>query len=102
MKISLEKFKEFFETQEWSHTEIGASYGASQQTITNYLNGKRKIPLDFILWMKEKFPNLDLNSIFDGQVIKMVSEERMTYANEAKKDRETILAEIGGILDKYL
>lgn len=99
MKIS-EKIKEFFDEKGWSHTEIGAKYGVSQQTITNYLNEKRAIPLDFLVWMKEVFPEVDINSIISKKENHIVSESKAM--NKRKESREEILKEFGKILDNYL
>ncbi|KNB61009.1 helix-turn-helix domain-containing protein [Chryseobacterium sp. Hurlbut01] len=99
MKIS-EKIKSFFEEKGLSHTQIGAKYGVSQQTITNYFNEKRAIPLDFLVWMKEEFPEIDINSIISKKENYIVSESRAMY--KRKETREEILNDIGKILDKYV
>lgn len=99
MKIS-EKIKAFFEEKGWSHTEIGAKYGVSQQTITNYLNEKRAFPLDFLVWMKEEFPEVDINSIISKKENHIVSESRAMY--KRKETREEILNQFGKILDNYI
>lgn len=98
MKIS-EKIKAFFEEKGWSHTEIGAKFGVSQQTITNYLNEKRAIPLDFLVWMKEEFPEIDTNSIISKNEKYIVAESQAMY--NRKENREEILNEIGRVLDKF-
>lgn len=97
--IISDKIKRFFEEKNWSHTQIGYKYGASQQTITNYLNQKRAIPLDFIVWMKEEFPEIDINSIVSKQENHIVAETRASY--ERKESKEQVLQKIGKILDDY-
>lgn len=94
-----DKIKEFFLQLDKTHTEIGFLYGVSQQTITNYLNGKREIPLTFILWLKQTYPEIDLNSLFSEEYKSIVSESKVKYAR--KNSKEEALKEIGEIMDKY-
>ena len=95
-----EKIKIFFKEKGLDHTQIGAQYGVSQQTITNYLNKKREIPLSFIVWMKEEYPDIDVNSIFcqNDDYITLIS-AAMTNRKETKK---AVLDKIGKILDELI
>ncbi len=94
-----DKLKDFFIKLNITHTEIGAAYGVSQQTITNYMNGKREIPLVFIVWLKKTYPYIDLNSLLSDSHKTIVSEPHKGYGNENLKTEA--LKEIGEIMDKY-
>lgn len=98
MKIN-EKIKLFFTNKNMSNTEIGLLYGVTSATIGHYLNGKREIPSDFIVWLKITYPNIDLNILFNDDDITEISVVQLED-NTAKK-RE-ILLDIEGILNKYL
>ncbi len=93
------KLKLFLSKNHLTYTEVAFMYGVSQQTITNYMNGKREIPLAFIIWLKKTYPDINLNSLFSDDYELMVSEPRENYGNE--KSKAEALKEIGEIMDKY-
>ncbi|KFF26896.1 helix-turn-helix domain-containing protein [Chryseobacterium vrystaatense] len=95
MEIS-EKIKLFFETNRLSNSEIGEEYGATKQSIGNYINGRREIPIDFLVWLKKKFPEIDYNKLFSED------NSNEIIFNENNPSKELILKEIDSILSKYI
>ena len=93
------KLKSFFSENNLTYTEVAFLYGVSQQSITNYLNGKREIPLTFIIWLKKTYPDINLNSLFSDEYELMVSEPKEKYGSVQSK--VAALKEIGEIMDKY-
>ena len=95
MEIS-EKIKLFFETNRFSNSEIGEEYGATKQTIGNYTSGRREIPIDFLVWLKKKFPEIDYNKLFSEDDSKEI------IFSEGSASKDIILKEIEQVLTKHL
>lgn len=95
-----EKLKYFFLQKKMSQGQIAEDFGGvTSQSIGLYLNGKRDIPTDFIIWLKKKFPDIDLNKLFindENSNIYFEKEEKI----ENKKEK--ILAEFTNLLNKHL
>ncbi len=98
MKIN-EKIKVFFNKTGQSNIEIGELYGSTSATIGNYLNGKREIPVDFIVWLKKYCPEIDLNILFSDDEVTEICIAKINDSPEKKKE---ILKEIESVLKKYI
>ena len=94
MKIN-EKIKFFFTAKGLTNTEIGDLYGSTSATIGNYFNGKRDIPIDFILWLKNEYPEMDLNILFkddeNTEICVVKVSDTADIKNEILKEMETVL-----------
>ncbi len=92
-----EKIKFFFIGKKITYEEIGNLYGASGQTIGNYVNGRREIPTEFYVWLKEHFPEIDFNKLFT------VSDSiNITMDSEKKLSKQQILNEIEKVLSQFI
>lgn len=102
MKIN-EKILKYFEDQGISKTEIAESYGGSAQNVWNILNRESgKVPLEFLVWVAENHPDLDLNSVLrKSDQNYTVHEDHAVYV-KPQDIKQKIMEEINGILNKYL
>ena len=102
MKINT-KISEFLEKKGISQKEIAESYGGTVQNISNILNRDTgKVPFDFLIWLANNHPELNLNSILETDTQNyLVHEERATYGNSVEL-KSKIMSEVRMILDKYL
>jgi len=98
MRIN-EKIKIFFHQEGKSNTEISGLYGATSATIGNYLNGRREIPVDFVVWLKKTYPDIDLNILFKDDEITNIKVVDLEKTEELKRE---IAREIEVVLSKYL
>lgn len=96
-----EKIKLFLVQKAVSAKSISEEYGASQQTISNYLNGQNAMPLAFLVWLFEKYQNeIDLHVLFVNDNKSIVAEPRSEY--KSKIDKKRILEKVSKILDQEL
>lgn len=101
MKI-FEKIKVFIQLSDLTQKELGEMSGKSQQTITNYLTGQNQIPLDWLVWFLNEFPEIDIKELFNEKSDSYkVSEPRSKYGNK-RINKESIINRISQILDEEL
>ena len=97
-----EKIIKFVEEKGLTHAEIGRRFHTSQQNVSRFLGEKGKVPLDFVIWLKTEFPEIDLEKLLLNDVTyNIVSDRKQSYDKSPTK-KEQALAEIGNILDKYM
>lgn len=97
------KIKAFLKEKNVSYTSIGEEFGTTKQYISQMLSPKSKIPLDFIMFLCEKYPEIDLNKLLKPTVTtNIVAENGTAEYQTAGRKREKILEEIGKILDEYV
>ena len=102
MKINA-KILKFFKDREVSNTEIANSYGGSSQNIWNILNKENgKIPLDFLIWIAENYPELNINELLRSEREGSIVSEPYVIYDKKPATKQEILKEIEIILDKYL
>ena len=96
-----EKIKLFLVQNGVTAKSIALEYGASQQTVSNYLNGENAMPLAFLIWFYEKYQDeIDLHSVFSKSNDSIVAEPNTKY--KAKLNKKRILEKVGQILDEEL
>ncbi|KFC19337.1 hypothetical protein [Chryseobacterium sp. FH1] len=95
-----EKILLYFTKNDISFTEIGKELGISDVSVGHYLHGKRKMPMDFLVWFIRKY-NPDLKSLFYEENENIVAEEKNVYFSNNDK-AEVILIEMKRILKKHL
>lgn len=96
-----EKIKLFLIQKAVSAKSISEEYGASQQTISNYLNGQNAMPLAFLVWIYDKYQNeIDLQALFHNDNKSIVAEDQSEYKSKINKKR--ILEKVSKILDEEL
>ena len=96
------KISRFLEEKGISYTELAKAHGSSPQNISKILRKNGKVQLDFIIWLVERYPEIDLNSLIKpGKVLSIVNEDPGIYGKSPAK-KEAILREIGLLLDKHL
>ena len=82
-KISL-----FMENEKIEVSQIAQKSGKAQPTISNYINGKREIPLSFLIWLIGEYKIIDPRKLFDNSediryaVDKIVAEDREEYGKK--------------------
>ena len=82
-KISL-----FMENEKIEVSQIAQKSGKAQPTISNYINGKREIPLSFLIWLIGEYKIIDPRKLFDNSediryaVDKIVAEDRKEYGKK--------------------
>lgn len=96
-----EKIKLFLVQKAVSAKSISEEYGASQQTISNYLNGQNAMPLAFLVWIYDKYQNeIDLQALFNNDNKTIVAEPRSEY--KSKINKKKIMERVSKILDEEL
>ena len=96
-----EKIKLFLIQKAVSAKSIAQEYNASQQTISNYLNGQNAMPLAFLVWIYEKYQNeIDIHALFINDNNSIVAEPKSEYKSKINKTR--ILEKVSKILDEEL
>lgn len=96
-----DKILQFLSEKKISFTEIAKERGVTPQSISQSLK-KKNAQLDFVLWLVERNPEIDLNLLLKpGRVNSIVAEPKPTYGNSIDRKSE-IMKEIGAILDKHL
>ena len=96
-----DKILQFLAEKKISFTEIAKERGVTPQNISQSLK-KDKAALDFILWLAEKYPEIDLNLLLKPvKVDSIVSEPRQHYGNLSDQKPE-IMKKIADVLDKYI
>ena len=96
-KISL-----FMENEKIEVSQIAQKSGKAQPTISNYINGKREIPLSFLIWLIGEYKIIDPRKLFDNSediryaVDKIVAEDREEYG----KKIEILIKKISDIIDE--
>lgn len=96
-----EKIKLFLIQKSVSAKSVAAEYGASQQTISNYLNGQNAMPLAFLIWIYERYQNeITLETLFTRDNRSIVAEADAPYKRKVNKAK--ILEKVGKILDEEL
>ena len=96
-KISL-----FMENEKIEVSQIAQKSGKAQPTISNYINGKREIPLSFLIWLIGEYKIIDPRKLFDNSediryaVDKSVAEDREEYG----KKKEILIKKISDIIDE--
>ena len=96
-KISL-----FMENEKIEVSQIAQKSGKAQPTISNYINGKREIPLSFLIWLIGEYKIIDPRKLFDNSediryaVDKIVGEDREEYG----KKKEILIKKISDIIDE--
>ena len=96
-KISL-----FMENEKIEVSQIAQKSGKAQPTISNYINGKREIPLSCLIWLIGEYKIIDPRKLFDNSediryaVDKIVAEDREEYG----KKKEILIKKISDILDE--
>lgn len=96
-----EKIKLFLVQKSVSAKSISEEYGASQQTVSNYLNGQNAMPLAFLVWIYDKYQNeIDLQSLFNNDNESIIAEPQTEYKTKINKKR--ILEKVSKILDDEL
>lgn len=94
MKIN-EKISQFLEDKKISLSEIGRRYGTTHQTISNYLNGNRALPLDFLVWLLSEFPDMDANKLLREDNTYFVADNRGEYGKKlTKKEALDIISRV--------
>ncbi|MEC5156623.1 hypothetical protein [Chryseobacterium sp. MP_3.2] len=102
MKINA-KILKFFQEKGISKKEIADSYGGTSQNIWNILNKESgKVPLDFLIWLAENHPELNINVLLQPDTDASLVSEPYSVYEKKPATKEEILAEISKVLDKYL
>lgn len=98
-----EKISLFMKNENIEVSQLAKKCGKSQPTISNYLNGKREIPLSFLIWMLTEYKIIDPRKLFSKsediryEIDYMVAESREEYGNKKQK----LINEISKILDEF-
>ena len=96
-KISL-----FMENEKIEVSQIAQKSGKAQPTISNYINGKREIPISFLIWLLDEYKIIDPRKLFDNSediryaVDKIVAEDREEYGRQ----KEILIKKISDIIDE--
>ncbi|MGV8914344.1 MAG: hypothetical protein ACOH1X_02735 [Kaistella sp.] len=97
------KILKFFQELGVSNKEIADSYGGTPQNIWNILNkDTERVPLDFLIWIAENYPQLNINSLLKKDNNSSIISEPYTVYEKRPATKQDILKEISAILDKYL
>lgn len=96
-KISL-----YFEEKDISQVEIAESYGGSPQNISNILNrDSGKVPFEFLVWLAEHHPDLDINALLQEKNDRYIIRESKSEYAKLPVSKDEILQEVSKVLDKY-
>lgn len=102
MKIN-KKILKFFQNKGISKTEIAESYGGTSQNVWNILNKESgKVPLDFLIWLAENYPEIDINELLKESSDDYMVKEPQTIYLQRPATKEEILIEVSKVLDKLL
>lgn len=100
-----EKISLFMKNEDIEVSQIARNCGKSQPTISNYINGKREIPLSFILWFLNEYKNVDPRKLFNEEytdirhsVNNMVAEDHAEYGNK----KQMMINKITKIIDEFM
>ena len=97
------KILKFFQERGVSNKEIADSYGGSSQNIWNILNkDTERVPLDFLIWIVEHYPELNINTLLKKDNTQSLVSEPYTVYEKKPATKEEIMKEISAVLDKYL
>lgn len=95
-----EKISQFLTEKGISYTDIAKERGTTPQSISQLLK-KKKAALDFVLWLAERNPEIDLNLLLKpGRVSSIIAEPPVKYGQSGNVKQE-ILKEVEAVLDKY-
>ena len=97
-----DKINKFLIEKKLSHADVGRRYNTSQQNVSRFLGPKGKVPLDFVVWLKTEYPEIDLERLMLNKTSKTIVRESNVSYEKARNAKETILEEIGEILDRHL
>lgn len=96
-----DKILQFLHEKKITFTDIAKERGVTPQSISQLLK-KDKAALDFVLWLVERYPEIDLNLLLKpGRVNNIVAEPRPVY-EKSTPAKTQILKEIENVLEKYL
>lgn len=96
-----DKILQFLAENKISFTEIAKERGVTTQAISQLLK-KKNAQLDFVLWLVERNPEIDLNLLLKpGKVISIVAETKPVYGNSVDRKAE-IMKELTAVIDKFL
>lgn len=102
MKIN-EKILRFFSDKGISQKEIAESYGISSQNMSNIFNrDSGKVPFEFLVWLAEHHPELDLNALLRKDEEHFLIRESSADYKTTSDIKNKILKDISKILDKNL
>lgn len=102
MKINTKLLK-FFQDKGISHVQIAESYGGTRQGVWNMLNNKNgKVPLDFLIWLAEHHPEVNINALLHSDGTESIVQESASNYEKRPATKAQIVAEIAKVLDKYL
>lgn len=94
-----EKIKLFLVQKGFKFKDIADEYGASQQTVSNYLTGENAMPLTFLVWIYEKFQDeIDLELLFSKRASSIIAEPSID--NNQPINKKKVLEKISQILDE--
>lgn len=101
MKIN-EKIKSFLAKKGLTHKEIADGYNTTQQNVSRFLADNGRVPLDFVVWLVNEYPEIDVDRLIrHPRSSNIVREPATSYHNRTDR-KEEILQEIADILDKHM
>jgi transcriptional regulator with XRE-family HTH domain len=96
------KISQYFNEKDISQAEIAESYGGSPQNISNILNRESgKVPFEFLVWIAENYPDLDINALLQEENDNYIIRESKSEYAKLPVSKDEILNEMSKILDKY-
>lgn len=95
-----EKIQYFVKKNKETSYSLAREYNASQQTVSNYLNGTNAMPIKFLSWYIKKHPEIDLYELFSIQQENIVNDPQATYMKKPKK--QILIDRITAIINEEL
>lgn len=91
----LDRIKRFIETQNMTASGFANVIGVQRSSVSHILSGRNKPSLDFILKLKEHFPDLNLDWLLFGSgpilMIKNPEREKRQIQNEIEFDKQPVV-----------
>ena len=91
----------FLEINQITVTEIARRTNTTQQNMWRILKGPGKVSLEFVVWLANEFPEIDLEMLFRNKREPTLDCFDQIDTKSAIRKQEA-LKEIEGILDKYI
>ena len=99
-----EKIFYFLQNENIKREDFAKKAKISVSTLSNYINGKREIPISFLMWLLKEYKIIDVRKLFDinetdirHSVNQIVAEDRAEYG--IKKD--LLIKEVSKLLDEF-
>lgn len=97
-----EKINKFISEKNLTHSEIGRGFKTTQQNVSRFLGESGRIPLDFVVWLANEYPEIDLEKLIrDSEEFSIVRDSGAAY-RKGGANKHKALEEISAVLDKYM